>query len=375
MAVNKVEYDGNTLMDITDTTATANDVASGKVFYGANGVRTTGTSSGSGGSPTDVQINGTSITSNGVADIITESAYDDTNNKIATMDDVTGQGYQTVNDVLNTIDFVSQSQEFQAYIAQLVSSLIPSGTEIIVNTFDDLPTQNVTELTKAYVKYPTLYDVTTLADLNYDITQMHDISPVAEPDFTGLTSSNYASITYTDSFNREFTVLVVGGANGLVMFGYVTNNGSANNTTPAFVYSAQADVSTGIPAGWSMYDADAQVAVSITFNEVPTIPAYTFTVNQTGGNPLILNDFFVDCKKHWAGEYRYVGGIWRYQQTVKTPYIESNNNTVPSSTALYETLQASSSGINTQITQMYQVLTNLYNQVQELDREIHGGGS
>ena len=115
-------------------------------------------------------------------------------------------------------------------------------------------------------------------------------------------------------------------------------------------------------------------AVSITFNEVPTIPVYTFTVNQTGGNPLILNDFFVDCKKHWAGEYRYVGGTWWYQQTVKTPFIESNNNTVPISTALYETIQTTSSGINTQMTQMYEVLTNLYNQVQQIDQEIHGGG-
>lgn len=320
-------------------------------------------SGGSGGSATDVQINGTSITNNGVADIATQGTYDNTNNPIATIDDV-----------YDGISNVSQSADFVAYISQIVSGLIPSGTELTVNTFEDLPTENVTEFTKAYVKHPTLYDITTLADLNYDITQMHDVSCVAEPDFTGLTSSNYASILYTDSFNREFTVLVVGGANGLVMFGYVNNNGDANNTTPAFVYSAQEDTLTGIPAGWSMYDMNTQAAVSITFNEVPTIPVYTFTVNQTGGNPLILNDFFVDCKKHWAGEYRYVGGTWRYQQTLKTPFIESNNNTVPSSTALYETLQATSSGINTQMTQMYQVLTNLYNQVQQIDQEIHGGG-
>lgn len=41
--VNKVVYGDTTVMDITDTTATAPDVAQGAVFYGANGARTVGT--------------------------------------------------------------------------------------------------------------------------------------------------------------------------------------------------------------------------------------------------------------------------------------------------------------------------------------------
>lgn len=44
--------------------------------------------SGGGGTATDVQINGTSITSNNVANIITETAYDASTNKIATMSDL-----------------------------------------------------------------------------------------------------------------------------------------------------------------------------------------------------------------------------------------------------------------------------------------------
>lgn len=42
MAINKVVYGGNTLIDITGTTATEADVKDGKAFYLANGVQGTG---------------------------------------------------------------------------------------------------------------------------------------------------------------------------------------------------------------------------------------------------------------------------------------------------------------------------------------------
>lgn len=50
MAKNKVVYNGNTIIDLTDTTAEASDVASGKYFYGKDGVRTEGTAGGGGAS-------------------------------------------------------------------------------------------------------------------------------------------------------------------------------------------------------------------------------------------------------------------------------------------------------------------------------------
>ena len=56
---NKVTLDGTTLMDISDTTIVASDVPTGKVFYGADGSRGTGTS-------TAIVPSGTkSITENG----------------------------------------------------------------------------------------------------------------------------------------------------------------------------------------------------------------------------------------------------------------------------------------------------------------------
>lgn len=41
--VNKVEFGNQTIMDITDTSANANDVIEGEVFYSATGARTVGT--------------------------------------------------------------------------------------------------------------------------------------------------------------------------------------------------------------------------------------------------------------------------------------------------------------------------------------------
>lgn len=56
---NKVTLDGTTIMDISDTTAVASDVAQGKYFYDASGQKATGSS-------TAIVPSGTkSITSNG----------------------------------------------------------------------------------------------------------------------------------------------------------------------------------------------------------------------------------------------------------------------------------------------------------------------
>ena len=56
-AVNLPKTGGGTasFTDVTDTTATASDVASGKYFYTSSGVRTAGTNSGGGGTSKNAQ--------------------------------------------------------------------------------------------------------------------------------------------------------------------------------------------------------------------------------------------------------------------------------------------------------------------------------
>ena len=75
MAVSKVAYNGQTLIDLTGDTATAADVATGKTFHLANGVKTTGTNTG-GITPTGT-IN---ITTNGTHDV---TSYANANVNIA----------------------------------------------------------------------------------------------------------------------------------------------------------------------------------------------------------------------------------------------------------------------------------------------------
>lgn len=79
--------------DVSDTTATASDVTSGKYFYTANGVRTEGTSSGGGGGT--VVVTETTDTSGGIVKEIT--AIDITDTTAVASDVRSGKYFYTAN--------------------------------------------------------------------------------------------------------------------------------------------------------------------------------------------------------------------------------------------------------------------------------------
>lgn len=79
-AINKVVYGNQTLIDITDTTATASDVIKGKYFYDAAGIKTLGTAA-------SVNNQNKSVTPTRETQIITADS------------DYTGLGTVTVNPI------------------------------------------------------------------------------------------------------------------------------------------------------------------------------------------------------------------------------------------------------------------------------------
>lgn len=90
----------------------------------------------SGGTATDVQMNGTSIVENGVANILTNTAYD-TINPLATMADVPS----AISDLINDTDFASTSNMNTFTQTQTFDKIITNSIELMgesdVNQFSE----------------------------------------------------------------------------------------------------------------------------------------------------------------------------------------------------------------------------------------------
>lgn len=97
MAINIVKYGNSTLIDLTPTTATASDVASGKVFFDRAGVQTTGTASGGGGGI------GTLLNTTSIGTISTSSTTAADTGKTATISNVGNYDLLIVEVSVNTL--------------------------------------------------------------------------------------------------------------------------------------------------------------------------------------------------------------------------------------------------------------------------------
>ena len=83
---------------------------------------------GGGGSATDVQVNGTSITSSGVANLITNTAYNASTNKLATMSDIPTDVEQK-----HAYTYSGQTYYYQFYGVSSINGItVNVGTEVDV---------------------------------------------------------------------------------------------------------------------------------------------------------------------------------------------------------------------------------------------------
>lgn len=132
--------------------------------------------SGGGGSAIDVQINGTSIVSNDVANIVTNSAYSGSTNKIATMSDISGKQDTLVSGTnIKTINN---------------ESLLSSGNITVLTSHQDITgKQNVTD--------------NTLETTSKTIpSAINEVNSVAKGANQALSYSNYQSmVTAFNGFN------------------------------------------------------------------------------------------------------------------------------------------------------------------------------
>lgn len=129
--VNKVEFGNQTVMDISDTTATASDVLSGKKLYTASGAPATGTLVP--GTITEVQANGTSVATSGIANIpaASTSGYgvtklNNTTSSTSTSEAATAAVVKQLNDKIGNVagtDLQSQVNSLSGNITDLSNTV------------------------------------------------------------------------------------------------------------------------------------------------------------------------------------------------------------------------------------------------------------
>lgn len=204
--VNKVQKaDGTTIMDITDTTATASDVASGKYFYTAAGVKTQGTST-SGGYITQ-DANGYVVLSptNGVPTLINKTITE-SGTYSASTDGATGYSNVTVNvsggGSMNTsTDFAISNQDYT-----LTFSNIQSAPSQFVLVYDNIGTAQTLYINNHCVSHISYNGTTTDA---YAIPAAFTSSTLqyykfGSSELTWSYSSSQHKLTFTIDSNSSY---------------------------------------------------------------------------------------------------------------------------------------------------------------------------
>ena len=157
-----------------------------------------------GGTATDVQINGTSITSSNVANIITESAYNETTNKIATMSDLpTIPSIPTkTSDLTNDSGFITNTvNDLTNYtLSSNLSAVATSGAYSDLSGTPTIPTlpsliNHTTSLSRNTTYVPSIGYLTCYSYGNLCIVSLNIQLASSIPSGTALISGLPTSVT------------------------------------------------------------------------------------------------------------------------------------------------------------------------------------
>lgn len=171
MAVNKVVYGNQTLIDISDTTAVASDVMAGKYFYGNDGVKTQGSITSR--SSSDLSVSGDTVTapagyyaSSASKAVASGSAGTPT----ATKGTVSNHSISVTPSVTNTTGYITGSTKTGTAVTVTASELVSgSETKTANGTYD------VTNLASIAVAIPIVTYYTGSSDPSSSLGSNGDI--------------------------------------------------------------------------------------------------------------------------------------------------------------------------------------------------------
>ena len=319
MAFSKIILNGDTLMDVTDTTATADTIISPHTAYGANGVKVTGTATG-GTTPTyqSKTVNPTA----GNQTITADNGYDALSS--VTIKGVTTSGLSAANIKYNTTIKVGDaddddrigsatgsftasntvsSGQTAAAAGQILSgySAWVNGAEVKGNIATmTLPTATSASATSGYTSKATIGRSTSDQYINiptgYNSTgAYYKVSAVPNGSVTAPSSISGSSATLSTGTNTITLTKTVSVTPTVTTAGYISSGtaGNANvsliasvNTRSSSDLTASGDTVTA-PAGY--YASAATKSVASGSAGTPTATKGTVSNHQVSVTPSVTN--------------------------------------------------------------------------------------
>lgn len=299
MAINKVEYGNTTLIDLTPTTATAADVASGKVFFGRDGVQTTGTASstqtitlsGSGNSTyTYVQLNSTGTKYYADGDTINFSYGDTLYVRCAGR---SSGGIISVNS-----EVVAEATTGYAYYVYT----LPEFFDVAVALNYGIGTVSIVVTPTISITQNGTHDVSGYAYANVNVSGGGGASNFVQGTFTTQSSAGVQSISvpYTGSgYPVSIMVYVAGGA-------YNSANSAWYNSTQRYAvgqWTCSKSVQTSAPTYATSGTQNQGVTTAIYKNSTSSSTSYTRTsgMNTNVYSSSNATNAAVTCVRYHSG--------------------------------------------------------------------------